>query len=84
MNSLRLALGTASSDVLLQALKRVADAEILPKLARLNSESLVDGRMDSDDLEAIANEVQLIRNTNRILLGLQADIIDLTKDIINE
>ena len=66
---------------LVPALKILAESKLLTACARANSNQLVDGRMDSDDEAAIANEVREIRQTNRILLGLEESARELTKGI---
>jgi hypothetical protein len=66
---------------LLPALKILVDAGVFSKLAHANANQLVDGRMDSDDEAALAKEIRDIRQTNRILLGLEESARQLTKGI---
>lgn len=68
---------------LLESLKVLVDAEVFSRLARQNANQLVDGRMDSDDESAIAKEVREIRQTNRILLGLEESAKQLTEGFNN-
>ena len=67
----------------LPALKILVDAGVFSALARANANQLVEGRMDSDDEVALAKEVRDVRQTNRILLGLEESAKQLTKGIEN-
>jgi hypothetical protein len=65
----------------LPALKILADSKLFSLIARANANQLVDGRMDSEDELAIVQEVREHRQTNRILLGFEELVRDLTKGI---
>ena len=69
---------------LLPALKILADSGLLTAYARANANQLVEGRMDSDDEAALAKEVRDVRQTNRILLGLEESARQLTKGMDSE
>lgn len=68
---------------LLPALAILADVGMFSALARANGNQLVDGRMDSEDEVALAKEVREVRQTNRVLLGLEESAKQLTKGIEN-
>jgi len=68
----------------LPALKILVDVGLFSALARANANQLVEGRMDSDDEAALAKEVRDVRQTNRILLGLEESARQLTKGIEDE
>jgi hypothetical protein len=68
----------------LPALKILVDVGLFSALARANANQLVEGRMDSDDEVALAKEVRDVRQTNRILLGLEESARQLTKGIEDE
>ena len=65
----------------LPALKVLVDAKLFTLIARQNANQLVDGRMDSDDEAAVVKEIREHRQTNRILLGFESLIADITKGI---
>lgn len=65
----------------LPALKILVDAQLFSLIARANANQLVDGRMDSDDEAAILKEIREHRQTNRILLGFEELVRDITKGI---
>lgn len=67
--------------VLLPALKILADTGLFSAYARANKNQLVDERMDSDDEAALASEIREMRQTNRIILGLEESAKLLTKGI---
>lgn len=56
---------------ILEALKILVDVKMFTLLARANANQLVDGRMDSEDEDALVKEVREHRQTNRILLGFE-------------
>jgi hypothetical protein len=66
---------------LLLALKIIADAGLFSACARASTIQLVSERMDSEDEVAIVKEVRNIRQTNRILLGLEESALQLTKGL---
>lgn len=68
---------------ILPALKVLVDAQLFSLIARANANQLVDGRMDSEDEAAIVKEVREHRQTNRILLGFEELVRDITKGIEN-
>lgn len=70
--------------VVLPALRILVDNGILSALARANGNQLVEGRMDSEDEVALAKEVRDVRQTNRVLLGLEESARQLTKGMSNE
>lgn len=72
-----------SQDKLLTALKILVDAGVFSALARANANQLVDRRMDSEDETALVKEIRDIRQTNRILLGLEESARQLVKGIEN-
>lgn len=70
--------------LLLPALRILANSGLFSALARANANQLVEGRMDSDDEVALAKEVRDVRQTNRILLGLEESAKQLTKGMTDE
>jgi hypothetical protein len=68
---------------LLPALGILVEVGMLSALARVNMNQLVDQRMDSEDEAALAKEVREVRQTNRVLLGLEESAKQLTKGIEN-
>lgn len=72
--------GTNQHEIL-HALKILVTHNVFGQLAHLNANQLVEGRMDSDDEDALVKEVRDIRQTNRILLGLEESARQLTKGI---
>lgn len=68
----------------LEALKILVDFKVLSLFARANGNQLVEMRMDSSDEDALVREIREVRQTNRVLLGLEESAKQLTKGMEDE
>lgn len=64
---------------ILGALEILVTHNVFGRLAHLNRNHLVDSRMDSEDDVALTKEIREVRQTNRVLLGLEASAKQLTE-----
>jgi uncharacterized membrane protein len=68
----------------LLAFKILVESGVFTALARANANHLVDRRMDWENESEIAKEIREIRQTNRILLGLEESARQLTEGMKDE
>lgn len=71
----------AQKHEVIHALKILVRHGVLGRLASMNANQLVEGRMDSEDEDALVKEIRDIRQTNRILLGLEESARQILKGI---
>lgn len=69
---------------LIPILEQLVDSQILTLLAQAKVKALGEGRYDWNDRVALNREVTEVRQVNKVLLGLQEEIISTLKGIQDE
>lgn len=66
---------------LLPHLKILVESKLLSRMANANVSHFVEGRVDLEDAQKLAEEILDIRQTNRVLLGFEESAREITKGI---